>query len=185
MGSFVSLDLAFGLAMAPMGFAGNDFCSDFSVCRHWGFSLDAQVVTIRTVSIFNKRTGSRILKIGRFDRMKMIRLKIGVFWFLGLLFFLLLYFWWSYRVLWLALPLIMGLIRYAKPRLPIGSRRIALLIRLGFILCVVSCIIHAFYQSSAAALIVAKIACTLFTVPVVCYTAYLDYATFASPGESA
>lgn len=44
MGAFVGLDLAFGLAMARMGFGGNDFCSDLSICRHWCFSLDAEVV---------------------------------------------------------------------------------------------------------------------------------------------
>jgi hypothetical protein len=112
--------------------------------------------------------------------MQAIRVKIGVFWLLFLAFCLLLYFRWYYRVIWLALPMVMGFIRYTKPKLPLGSRRMALMFRLGFVVCVVMCFIHAFYQSSAAALIAAKIACVLFTVPVVCYTAYLDYGIFTS-----
>ena len=79
--------------------------------------------------------------------MKIIYIKVAAFWLLFLLFCALLYFWWYYRVLWLALTPLMGVIRYTKPKLPSGPPRIALAIRLGFIVCVVACFVHAFYQS--------------------------------------
>ena len=58
MGSLVGLDLAFGLAMARMGFAGNGFCSDLPVCRHWGFPFDAQVVKYQLEQYIAQQLGS-------------------------------------------------------------------------------------------------------------------------------
>lgn len=116
--------------------------------------------------------------VRRFDIMNIIRVKISVFWLLFLLFCLLLFFSWHYRLLWLTFLPILAVIRYTKPQLPRGPRRLGLLFRFGFILCLVSVFLHVYYPFSAAALTAARIACILFTVPLVCYTVYLDYGAF-------
>lgn len=70
----------------------------------------------------------------------------------------------------------MGLI---KPRPQRPSLKLVLLFGFGFILFLVSVFLHGFvYPSSAGFLLLAKIACVLFVVPVLCYTACVHYRAF-------
>ncbi len=118
--------------------------------------------------------------------MNLIRTKIVVIWLLNLLFGLLLGYAWQYRLLWLALfILLMPFIALIKPRLPAPSRRISLLFLLGLALWLLSVFLHVLYPFSASVLMTTKIVSALLAVPVLCYMACAHYCAWSAQGGNA
>lgn len=113
--------------------------------------------------------------------MNTIRIKIIVSWLLFLSFCLLIGFSWHHRILWLALFLsLAALVQFMKPRPPRAPWQLGSFARFGFTVWLSAVLLHAFYPSSSAFLLQAKIVSLLFVTPVLCYKAYSDYRSFTS-----
>jgi hypothetical protein len=113
--------------------------------------------------------------------MSIIRIKIIGWWLLFVLFWLLLYFSWRHRFLWVALFCAATVfLELIKPRrrspMPAIIRTFLWLVFIAFVLTVV---FHGFlFPHSAVLYLIGKIACAAPCVPVLFYRAWLDCRAF-------
>ena len=113
--------------------------------------------------------------------MNIIRLKIMGFWLLFVSFWLLLYFSWRFRFLWVALFCAATvLLELIKPRrrspMPPIIKTLLWLVVIAFALTVV---VHGIlFPFSAGLYLLGKLACVAPAAPVLCYKVWLDYGAF-------
>lgn len=114
--------------------------------------------------------------------MNIVRIKIICSWLLLILFGLLMWLFWRYRFLWIALFCAATVILEAA----IGLRRqqpmppgLKALLWLMAIVWVLTVIFHGFlYPSSAGLYLLGKVACVATAAPILCYKVWLDYRAF-------
>ena len=119
--------------------------------------------------------------------MNIIRVKIVVFWLLFLALVVLLYFFWSHRILWLLLFLAAGTIAgFIGPRVSYPRDRAKVMMTLFGVVGVVflfAFIVHGFlFPRSASLYLAMKILLPLALLPALCYKAYCDYVAFRGTG---